>query len=325
METFFNTPVYRTELLDRQTNDFMVLLDFQRQKIELSDILSSLSENKLVLIRSNPFPKAGELFKRIVKHYELHQSYELQMQFAVHMMKDRKSVHNDAVTVNDRDAFQIIQPHSEGDTTSPLDLFALYCVKNSQTGGENILSYVDQSACYSRVKAKEKIVVGEHLTKKEISSLAEGHFNVSTVVDSCTDIVKILRENEKGLLGIRKAMLKPMKSVISGEDLFTLWDNITVHDHAFHEYQFELLKHLGILISNNSTEYNNYMHVESDSDWAPADTRSGSLQETSDLFAFHVVHKMQPNDLLILNNRAWTHSVNNWAKGESRELLAMYA
>jgi hypothetical protein len=145
------------------------------------------------------------------------------------------------------------------------------------------------------------------------------------VLDSCADIVKVLNSNDKGLFGIRTAPVKPMRSVISGNDLLTLWDNVTVHDHSFHEYQFELLKHLGILIDNNSDAYRDYMHVESDSDWAPADTCSGSLKETSSLFKFHVVHKMAPNDMLILNNRAWTHSVNNWPPSQVRELLAMYA
>jgi alpha-ketoglutarate-dependent taurine dioxygenase len=67
------------------------------------------------------------------------------------------------------------------------------------------------------------------------------------------------------------------------------------------------------------------MHVESDSDWAPADTKSGTIEETAQLFDCHVQYKMEEGDLLLFNNRAWTHAVNNWNPDDERKLRAMYA
>jgi len=93
--------------------------------------------------------------------------------------------------------------------------------------------------------------------------------------------------------------------------LYTYWDNITVHDHAFHKHNFELLKEVGILNESTSSNYENYMHIEEDSIWASADTNSGDTSETAKLFDQHIVQDIKPDDFLILNNRAWTHAVNN--------------
>jgi hypothetical protein len=85
------------------------------------------------------------------------------------------------------------------------------------------------------------------------------------------------------------------------------------------------LAHLGIVHQPYGADYKLYMHVEKDSDWAPADSDSGTTEQTAKLFSCHVLLKMEEGDLLILNNRTWTHSVNNWPPTEVRKLSAMYA
>lgn len=322
MDTFYNTPLFRSET---QGEDNPHLLTFENSEIDLGQIQKGLEHNQLALIRSTSFEDAGALFGDLVDHYDLRDSYDLQMQLVVEMMEAREGIDDVAVTVNDRGPFQMIQPHSEGDSTSQLDLFGLYCVQNTSTGGENVLSLIDQSADHSRLRAKEKAVVGQQLSDFDIHKLRENHLDATDVLSSLPPESRVLWESPKGSVVVRPVPLSPSKSVLSGEDLFTYWDNVTVHDHAFHKLQYELLNHLGILQKEIGDGYEFYMHVEDDSDWAPADTESGTVEQTSALFSAHVLHKMQSGDFLLFNNRAWTHSVNNWNPNQTRKLNAMYA
>jgi hypothetical protein len=247
------------------------------------------------------------------------------MQYVVTRIGVRDPVGNVAVTVNKREPHQIIQPHSEGDSTSPLDLFGLYCVRAAELGGENILSLVDQRADHSRLRAKEKAIVAANLSPSELRAVQGDHWDAKDVLAELPGDCRILRDTPSGKVVVRPVPLTPSISIITGESLISYWDNVTVHDRAFHRYHHALLRELGILHSQQSNDYESYMHVEDDSDWAPADTDSGDVEQTSNLFESHVVHKMQAGDFLVFNNRAWTHAVNNWPSGQVRELNAMYA
>lgn len=322
MQKFYNTPVYNT-LTDETIEDLLIL---ESTDLSIARIAEALSQNKLILIRSFSFEKSSDLFRELVDHYNLTDSYEIQMQFAVHMMMDRKPINDVAVTVNNRGPYEIIQAHSEGDSTSQLDLFGLHCKKNAQTGGENILSLINQSADHSKLIAKEKAIVGQNLTDEDIYTIRGEHWDAKEILSECPTPSKVLSENPKGKVIVRNVPIKRSRSVITNEELVTLWDNVTVHDHAFHQHHYNLLKELNILNENSTNaDYRAYMHVEADSDWAPADTKSGEVEETSGLFDRHIVHKMQADDFLIFNNRAWTHAVNNWVDGEQRDMFAMYA
>ena len=321
MRKFYNTPIFNSET-DEKIEDLLI---FESDSINAEKIIEALIKNKLILIRSFSFEKSTSLYKELVDHFDLRDSYDIQMQFVVNMMMDRSGVDDVAVTVNNRGPFQIIQPHSEGDSTSQLDLFGLYCKTNSESGGENILSLINQSADHSKLKMKEKVIVGENLSEADINELRSRHMDAKEVVSHSSDTNKVLYENPNGKVVVRNVPIKPYRSVINNEELYTYWDNITVHDHAFHKHHYQLLKKLEILNEVPNSDYEYYMHVEKDSDWAPADTNSGSVSETANLFNKHIVHKMKADDFLIFNNRAWTHAVNNWAPGEEGKLFAMYS
>ena len=321
MEDFLGTPVH----LSSEAEASGQLLRLSCSNIDMAQIEHAIEHDRLVLIQATPFAQATAAFATLVDRYGLRDSYEVQMQFVVHTMKDRTPVEDVAVTVNERGACQIIQPHCEGDSTSQLDLFGLYCVCNATTGGENILSLIEPRADCSRLRAKEKAIVGNALSAKEIATLRGQHLDARTVLASCDDACRLLTESEHGRVIVRRTPVLAAQSAISGETLRTLWDNVTVHDHAFHRHHYELLRHLNILHEGLGSGYAHYMHVEADSSWAPADTDSGDSTEIARLFRCHVLHKMQSGDLLIFHNRAWTHAVNNWPPHEVRQLRAMYA
>jgi alpha-ketoglutarate-dependent taurine dioxygenase len=301
------------------------LLEAGGEAAKESTVITALREDKLVLIKHLSQAAAGDLFAGIVDYFGLRNSYDVQMKFVVHMLEDRAPVDDIAVTVNDRGPYQIIQPHSEGDSTSPLELIALYCHHNAEHGGENVFSLVNQAADHSALRAKEKYVVGKDVSAQDLQLIRQLHRDVAGLLDEEPEHSRVLYETETGKVVVTPRHLTLQRSVVNDRDVVTYWDNVTVHDHAFHEHQYALLSHLRMLRAGLGNDYERYMHVEVDSDWAPADTRSGQLEYTAKLFSHHVVHKMQPGELLIANNRVWTHAVNNWEPGEQRRLVAMYA
>jgi hypothetical protein len=322
MKTFFDSPIYSTET---DMHNIPMLQEIVLPDSGLVETKAIIEANKLGILRKVDFDTASTIFRELAAHYELEDSYDLQMQLVVHMMEDREPIDDLAVTVNDRGPFQIIQAHSEGDSQSPLELFGLYCKKNCENGGENILSFINQNADMSQLKAKEKAIYGTDLNEEDIHELKRHHRDAKEVITELPTHFRTLFENEKGKVITRTNPLQASKSAISGKLLKSLWDNVTVHDQSFHEYHYELLKEIGILQGDLGEDYKNYMHVEKDSDWAPADTKSGSIEDTSQLFDYHIVHKMEAGDFLLFNNRAWTHAVNNWAPNEKRDMFAMYA
>lgn len=322
MKKFYGTPVYQSDSI---SNNNQYLLTIENPDIDILEIKDGIEQNKLVLFRSMPFESAATLFSDLVNRYGLKDSFDVQMQFVVHLMEDRAPVDNVAVTVNERGPFQIIQHHAEGDSTSQLDLFGLHCIQNVASGGENILSLINQTANHSKLRAKEKVIIGSDLSDAEIRELRSPHLDAKDIIEHCSSSCRVLKKTQRGSVVVKPTPIKATKSAINGEDYITYWDNVTVHDHAFHRHQYELLRYLDILQEGTGSNYESYMHVENDSDWAPADTDSGDIDQTAKLFSCHILHKMEANDFLVFNNRAWTHSVNNWHPEQVRELRAMYA
>jgi hypothetical protein len=321
MDPFQGVPVFDSSSSDNELQHIRSDPD-----VSLSQLRDAIAQNKLVLLRSTPFTKAGSIFRRLAASYGLEDSYDLQMQYVVKAMKDRAPVGNLAVTVNERGPLQIIQPHSEGDSTSQLDLFGLHCTQNAMDGGENILSLIDQRADHSRLRAKEKAILGTNLSPGEIYELQrKEHLDARAVISDPSSVCRVLKETPRGSVVVRFVPIAASRSVITNESLFSYWDNVTVHDRAFHRHQYELLRHLAILQEGAGPDYAAYMHVEDDSPWRPADTDSGDIAQTAGLFRCHVVHKLAADDFLIFNNRAWTHAVNNWPPAQARKLTAMYA
>lgn len=290
-----------------------------------SDVIAALQKDKLVLIHGLTQAAAGDVFSGIVDFFGLRDSYDVQMKFVVHLLEDRSPVDDIAVTVNDRGPYQVIQSHSEGDSTSPLELIALYCHDNAEHGGENIFSLVNQSADHAPLRAKEKYIVGNNISESDLKLMRQIHRDVEGLLPEMPQQSRTIFETATGKVIVIPRPLRPRKSVLTEREVITYWDNVTVHDHAFHEHQYELLKHLRILRPGLGDGYERYMHVEADSDWAPADTRSSQLEDTLKRFNCHLIHKMTPGDFIIVNNRTWTHAVNNWEPGEKRRLVAMYA
>lgn len=320
MQSFYGVPVFSGTCASSSH-----LLALDTPPLNASSLYAGLEQNRLVLIRSASFETATRIFGQLVDHYGLRSSYNLQMQYVVHLTQDRDSVGDVAVTVNRRAPFQIIPPHAEGDTTSQLDLFGIHCVRNAVAGGENVFSLINQKADFSKIRAKEKAIVGHNLSTSELEELRRHHRNAKDVLASSPPGCRTLLQGRRGKVVVRSLPIAAYRSSITNDRLVTFWDNVTIHDHAFHRHHFELLRGLALVHEGAGPGYKAYMYVEPDSPWTPVDTDSGAVEQTAKLFVSHIVYKMQAGDFVVFNNRAWTHAANNWPPGEFRELTAMYA
>lgn len=321
MDTFLNTPVFNSK--NKAKSEYLIEADLSTTDVSI--IVEHLKANRIVLIQAMDFSDASQFFRNLAEYCNLSNSYKTQMDYVIRTMEDRKSVDKKAVTVNSRSPYELIQPHCEGDSTAQLDLFSLYCETNSNSGGESIFSLINQKAEFSHLRAKEKIVVGNNLSEADLIKLRGYHFDARELDSKLLPTDKIVVAKEKGYVVVRNKELRPSTSVLTGKSTFTLWDNVTVHDHAFHKYFFSLVKELGILNESLGKDYRSYLHIEEDSYWAPADTLSGTAEQTSNLFKCHVVLKLAKGDFILVNNRTWTHAANNWNHKEPREIFAMYA
>lgn len=321
MKEFYGVPIYNT--IDDTCSGF--LQDLSGFELPISEMASLISQDKLVLLTGMDFNRCGEVFMNLAKHFDCHDSYQIQMQLVAHMIKDRDAVDDKAVTVNRRGPYQIIQAHAEGDSSSPLELFGLFCEDNAIHGGENILSHINQRASFDCLRAKEKVILDFGLSNLELAKLKRLHMDATEILTSSNGVQRILLEIENGAVGIVLKKIKKRYSKILAREVYTFWDNVTVHDLAFHKHHYQLLCEIKLLIKGLGEELELYLHIEDDSYWAPIDTESNTVEKTAGLFDLHVVHKMRKGDFLLFCNRTWTHAVNNWSPLEQRNLKAFYA
>uniref|UniRef100_A0A7S3FB28 Uncharacterized protein n=1 Tax=Haptolina ericina TaxID=156174 RepID=A0A7S3FB28_9EUKA len=304
------------------------LLVLHRSKVTSLVVKAALAQNKLVLIRNMPFNEATHFYASLADEFGLRDSYEAQMKGVVHLTNHRKGVGGEAATVNERGEYEVIGAHCEGDTSAPLDFFALHCIENAFDGGENILSLIDQTGDHSKLQAKEKALVCQGLSRTELMQLrgCTGHTDAKDVLSACPPAARVLAETDHGKVILRSLPVEAMHSVVCDKPLVSYFDNVSAHDEAFHRHHLELLRALCLLRPNPSaTTDKDYLHIEEGRGWAPLETDHGEVAYTAKLWSAHVVHKMAPGDFLLFNNRAWTHSANNWEPGQVRKMHVMYS
>ena len=81
---------------------------------------------------------AEKLLLEVARRLGLAERLELQASFAGYM-GHRQRVGQYSMSVNARDDYQFIPPHSEGDSFMGMQLAAFYCFENSTDAGEPIL------------------------------------------------------------------------------------------------------------------------------------------------------------------------------------------
>jgi len=135
--------------------------------LTVENILIALKKDKVVLIRDLSSEGADELMASVADALQLRDDLEIQAGFAS-IQGHRQNVGRYYMTVNKRENYEIVTPHSEGRSSVNIQIASFYCYENSTNGGESILFNVDNESP-SWLQQREQIVKAK-ITKSSISA-----------------------------------------------------------------------------------------------------------------------------------------------------------
>lgn len=289
----------------------------------IKQIAAALRDDKIVLIQGVNPEMADQTIFSVAEHFDLQKSLELQAAFAA-SLGHRENIGKYFMSVNKRDNFQFIAPHSEGGRFSNMQLAAFYCFENSTDGGETILMNVNQD-CRLWNQLREKIKRGK--TKRELTPSEIQQIKVMARLNMPEDTLKsddeILSQTEVDTnFTVYEVLAKPVKSFsnILNTEVYVYWDNIesTDYDSAdeFHRFLTEhnLLKQPITMMDPDLMDDSLLRRIRN----------FGS--QYHQLFKQCIIRKLLPGELIIQNNMTWCHSVNNWTPESGiRKVAAAFA
>jgi len=301
------------------------LVTLTRDEIVRSeDIISdSLRKDQVALVQGLTPEEASGLMFSIAQEFGLSDSLNLQAALAS-SLGHRENVGKYYMSVNKREDYQIVCPHSEGGSFANLQLASFYCYENSTDGGETILMNTSQSTRLWQT-LKEKVKRGQstrELTPSEIRQ-AKVMLRLNMPEDTLKEDDEIISKTSiNPVFSLYKVLAKPRKtySQILQRELFAYWTTIETLDlDSLHEFHQFLVSQDMLRISPDG------IPVEKLDD--DAEFRIGHFGSKYDeLFKSKITHKLKPGDFVIANNMTWTHAVNNWTPGSGvRKLVAAFA
>jgi len=288
-------------------------------------ILGALRDDNLALLKGIAPNYADELMELVAQQLSLREELELQAS-AASTQGHRERIGKYFMTVNKRSDYRFIPSHSEGTRTSGFQLAAFYCYENSTDGGTTIFLSPDQDSaswsdlyetvhridtCGKTLSAKEAfyaklkygILPGELIRADEKSLL--------DFTDPLLPGIRILRV----LASVEKSFSKILKREVS-----VYWDSVGSTDFASGEWYTLLLKNMGLLKSPKECPTLSVL----DNAYSRRCWRSRT--SFSQLFGGMLARKLDPGELVILNNMTWTHSASNWTPTSgTRKVAAAFA
>jgi hypothetical protein len=301
----------RIEIVERRAGVF-----------DIRAIASALKSDRVILARNAIQRDADQVMSDVAAELGLSANLEMQAAFAgVH--GHRQNVSRYFMTVNRREEFAFILPHSEGSGFTNIQLASFYCHENNTDGGVSILMNYDQdSAAWQSVKELvTRIEAGSRpltLTEKAVARnqfWAEGFPGPDD---------QLLEEQPSGMQGVRfLLMLAPLKrrfSSVLQREVHTYWDSVASKDLASVTECIRLMRSYDLLREPLSGPRIDYF----DKAYTRALWSSGVTYPQ--LFKAIVVRKLEPGDLLIQNNLTWAHAASNWTPGSgTRNIIAAFA
>ncbi|WP_157586731.1 hypothetical protein [Pseudoalteromonas prydzensis] len=295
------------------------------EKFNLDFALKSLKQDNVVLVENVKPADADRIILSIAEELGLKESLELQAAFAS-INGFRENVGQYFMSVNKRSDYEFIPPHSEGNSTTNMQIASLYSYENSTDGGESVLMNIDQdgSAWQCLREVAPRIKIGTRpLTQNEIAR-AKLLFKVDANVDILCDEDEILRKIDTKNLGFElyEVLTKPKLkySQILRKDVRVYWDSVASCDHDSAQEYLQFLKNSGLL-----------KEPETELPLEKMDNATGRRVWSSGvmfngLFKSKITRKLVSGDLIIQNNLTWTHSTANWTPGSGgRQVVAAFA
>jgi hypothetical protein len=303
----------------------LLFLDCSSACINIDLVVEGLRQDKVVLISGVAPENADPIVLDIAEKIGLRQQLEMQAAFAS-IQGHRERCGKYFMSVNSRDSYQFIPPHSEGNRKANMQLAFFYCFENNTDGGETILFNIDSNSPvwdHVRELVKKVDLCGKQLTPAEIAK-AKMAYQINLPQDLLSKNDEILREIDSPITGIRlcDVLVKPEKSYsrILEKDLNVYWDNIASIDFSSGAEYFRLLRTLGLLKMDSSgmdiSRLDNAYHRRL---W-----NSGVMFEN--IFKAKIVRKLVTGNLVVMNNLSWSHSTNNWTPNSgNRKVVAAFA
>ena len=106
-------------------------------------IAGAIRDDCVVLVRNLTAERAEAVLHGVAAEFGLAESLAMHADLA--FLGNRVKTGKYFMTVNKRDRYHIVTPHSEGTSFVGMQLASFYCLENSTDGGETILFHVDGS------------------------------------------------------------------------------------------------------------------------------------------------------------------------------------
>ncbi|MDP9050378.1 MAG: TauD/TfdA family dioxygenase [Acidobacteriota bacterium] len=301
------------------------VVEHNEGEIELDLLLQSLREDLVVLIRNVSPEQADRFMYDVADRFRLSDSLKLQAGFAG-FAGHRHNIGKYFMSVNKREDYQFVPPHSEGSSFIGMQLASFFCYENSTDGGETILMNTDDSseAWQSlREKARRGRIGPKPLTQQEILR-ARGLYRLNLPTDILREDDQVLEESrtEFPSLTVVDVLAKPQRfhSSILDRKLYVYWDTIGSIDKDSAPQYARLLRQCGLLKEPKGGLQVHQMDSSAQRRiWHSGVSYAG-------IFKCKITCKLEPGDFIIQNNLTWTHSANNWSPDSgTRKIAASFA
>jgi hypothetical protein len=298
------------QILVRENPDKLVTLEAHADGIARR-VIEALRLDCVVLIRNVSPEEADATLHTVADQLGLLGSLEQQAAYAG-FVGHRRRIGKYGMTVNTRDAYQFIPPHSEGNSQTKFQLASFYCFENTTNGGETILLSVDGTSALWDTLREETTRI-----RRESRQLTAGEMRRATALyrlgspPHIADGDRIVGELPSAIPGLLLATVlavsRKVHSKILEQDLHVYWDSVASIDTSSGDAYVRLLREAGLL-----KEPNYPVDVQKLDNATPRRIWSSGVDHNA-LFRCKLTHKLASRDLIILNNCSWAHSVSNWS------------
>jgi hypothetical protein len=303
----------------------LVTIEYDNSKIDLDLVVESLRQDRVVLVQKVGAEQADSVIYEVAGSLGLRDALELQAGLAG-FFGHRHNIGKHFMSVNARNAYQFVTPHSEGSSFTGMQLASFFCHENSTDGGETILMNVDDSGSgWQSVREQVKRgKLGSKLLAQHEIVRARGLYQLNLPADllKCDD--QVLREHETKISGLTvvDVLAKPVKtySRVLDRNLNVFWSGVDSADFDSASEYVCMLRQSGLLKEPaGGLELRQLDSIADRRIW-----HSGV--EYAQLFKCKITRKLAPGELIILNNLTWAHAANNWSpdSGE-RKVAASFA
>ncbi len=292
-----------------------------REAQNVDQIVNALTRDDVVLAHGVSAEQADSLMRRVATHFGLDERLELQAGFAG-FRGHRHRIGKYFMSVNKRDDYQVVSPHSEGTSFHNMQLACFYCFENSTDGGETILMNVDEaSASWESMREKmTRVRLGSRKMAPREIARARALYGVRIPEDVPRDDDRVLGERSCRIAGLIlvDVLARPTKihSRLLQRETFAYWDTIASVDHDAIEQYVSLLQRWGLLRLPGGEFESSQLDTASRSRVWCSGTR------LADLFKCKVIYRLAVGDLLMCNNMTWAHGAANWSPSTGRRAIA---